>query len=422
MKRLITFASLAAMGAVSLQGQTTDESGRPWSVSAKLRGFYDDNYATAPSDPDPGFPSAQESWGVNFAPGVKYVLIRDQTSATLSLDYDLRWYEARADNQFDQTVRGEIAATHAFSERYRLDVFDSLVYSEEPSVLEPNGGQASYVRTDGNAWRNYGGLGFTASLTEKLGTRLGYSNAMYDYREDGPGSRSALLDRMEHLATADLRWTFQPTLVGLVGYQFGYNDYLSSDYLWFTDFPDPSLPTGEARNQMSHYGFVGADYTAMPGLTAQIRGGFNYASYPNADVDDIVAPFVDFALAYEYMQGCKVSAGVKNDLRPTDVALGTGIDSFTVSQEATTLYAMVSHRILQKLVGSVRGSWQAGTYEDGTYDGDTDNFYTVDLNLAYEFTRYFAAEAGYAYDKLDSDIPSRGYDRNRFYFGVRATY
>ena len=138
----------------------------------------------------------------------------------------------------------------------------------------------------------------------------------------------------------------------------------------------------------------------------------------------MTAPFVDAALAYEYMEGSKVSAGVKHDLRPTDVAIAASDDmsSFTVSQEATTVYAFIAHRIFPKLVGTLRGSWQNGTYNEGMYDGDSDNFYTVDVNLAYEITANFAAEAGYAYDKLDSDIPLREYDRNRFYVGVKATY
>ncbi|HRZ56023.1 MAG TPA: outer membrane beta-barrel protein [Candidatus Paceibacterota bacterium] len=430
MNKLITFASLAAVGALSLQGQAVDGSGRPWSVSAKLRGFYDDNYRTTPSDLTPEAREYlgdvdEESWGINFAPGIKYVLLRDQTTLTASLDYDMRWYEAQpSSKEFDHTVRAEIAASHAFSERFRLDFFESPVYSEEPSILEPNGGQASYVRTDGNAWRNYAGIGLTTGLTEQLGSRLGYSNTYYNYRDDGPASISALLDRMEHLATADLRWQFQPAIIGLVGYQYGYFDYTSGDQLWYTETPDPTVPESDARNQESHYGFLGVDYTALPGLTAQIRAGVNYARYPNADVDNVTAPFVDAALAYEYMEGSKVSAGVKHDLRPTDVAIAASDDmsSFTVSQEATTVYAFIAHRIFPKLVGTLRGSWQNGTYNEGMYDGDSDNFYTVDVNLAYEITANFAAEAGYAYDKLDSDIPLREYDRNRFYVGVKATY
>lgn len=425
MNKLITCAGLAAIGAASLHAQTAEEpgSGKAWSVSAKLRGFYDSNYATAPSDPSPGYPQAQSSWGINFAPSVTYALLRDLTTINASYDFDMRWYEARADNQIDYTHRGTVGLSHSFSERYKVDVYDSIVYGSEPSVIEPNGQQATFVRSDDSAWRNYGGASFTAGLTEKFSTRVGYVNSKYDYIAAGTASQSALLDRMEQLATVDLRWQFHPTLVGLLGYQYGMIDYSSTDKLFFMPGPLQSLaPDGSYRNQQSNYGFAGVDYTASPQLSLQLRGGVNAATYPNADTDDILAPYVDLAFAYEYLKGCKVSFGVKNDLRPTDVATPSLSNGVTVSQEATTLYAMISHRITEKLVGSLRGSWQNGVYQGGAYDGQSDDYYNVDVNLSYEFNRYLSAETGYAYDNLNSDIPNRPYDRNRFYFGVKATY
>jgi hypothetical protein len=44
------------------------------------------------------------------------------------------------------------------------------------------------------------------------------------------------------------------------------------------------------------------------------------------------------------------------------------------------------------------------------------------LNLSYEINRYLKAEAGYAFDRLDSDIAWRSYGRNRVYFGLSANY
>jgi hypothetical protein len=49
-------------------------------------------------------------------------------------------------------------------------------------------------------------------------------------------------------------------------------------------------------------------------------------------------------------------------------------------------------------------------------------FYLVGLNCQYRFNPHFSAELGYSYDLLDSDIPGRGFDRNRVYAGVTATY
>lgn len=427
MNRLITCASLAALGAATLHAQAADPSSKPWSVSAKLRGFYDDNYNTAPSDPMPGFNAPKgESWGINFAPGVRYNLLRDQTTLVLQYDYDMRWFEARPENEIDDTHHGSIEFSHMFSERHKLDITDSLVYASEPSVIEPSGQQATFYRSENDAWRNYAGIGLTSGLTERLGTRIGYSNSFYDYIEDGPASRSAMLDRFEHLGSIDLRWQFQPTLVGLAGYQYGYVDYTSKDALYVTAVPGVTPPTGNIRDQESHYGFAGLDYTASPRLSFQLRAGLNYARYPNSTADDLLAPYVDFGGTYEYLEGSRLSLGVKHDLRPTDVVQPDPNDasgqSVTMSQEATTLYALVSHKLTQKLRGNVRVSWQNAAYEGGAYDGETDNFVTLDASLEYALHRNLTAEAGYAFDTLSSDIDYRGYDRNRFFFGVRATY
>lgn len=431
MKRAIACASIAVVGAASLHAQMPDSPAvsKPWSISAKLRGFYDDNYNTAPSDRNPLTPTykAEDSWGIQVTPTVSYNLMRDLTTFSAKYTFDMRWYEARVDEEIDTTHVGEIGLSHTFSERVKVDLFDSLVYSDEPQILDPSGIAPVYTRTENNNWRNYGGFGFHFGLTEKLGSRVGYSNTIYDYEEDNSdmddrdmpraGSRSAVLDRMEHLASLDLRWLFQPTLVGLVGYQYGYIDYTSDDVLIW----DSPL-TGDIRDQESHYGFAGVDYTATPTLAAQLRAGFNYSQYPNANADDIWAPYVDAALSYEYMKGSKFIVGARHDLRPTDVANIDENNQVTMAQEATTLYAMVNHRLTEKLTASLRGSYQMGEFQGGPQDGENDQYYTVDLNLGYDFTHNLGVEIGYAYDNLDSDLDYRSFDRNRFYFGVKATY
>jgi hypothetical protein len=416
------------LGAASLQAQAPDPSGKPWSVSAKVRGFYDDNYNTAPSSAPAGYATKQSSWGIDFAPSISYDLLRAQTSLNLRYDFDLRWYEARAENEIDYTHHGQVGFSHAFNDRLKLEANDSLVYASEPSVIEPT--QAATYRSQNDAWRNYGGVALNSKFNEKLGSRIGYSNSTYDYIEQGAGSRSALLDRMEHLATVDLRYQFQPTLVGLAGYQFGYIGYSSTDPLYIpalVGLPAGTVaPTGEYRDQQSNYGFLGADYTANPRLNFQLRAGANYATYPNANSDDILAPYVDFAASYEYLQGSRFALGIKHDLRPTDVATPDVSDptgqSVTVAQEATTIYALISHKLTEKLRGNLRGSWQNGQYQGGAYDGQNDNFYTVDVSLEYAICRNCSIETGYAFDKLDSDINYRGFDRNRFFFGLRASY
>jgi hypothetical protein len=434
MNKLITCASVAAVGAAALQAQSVEGSAitKPWSVSAKLRGFYDDNYATTPKDPFPGSPGKQSSWGFNVAPTVSLNVLRDITTISVEYTYDLRWYEARTDNEIDQTHKADLNIGHMFSDRFRVDLTDSFVYSDEPSVIAENKGfYNTYYRTKNNNLRNYAGIAFTGSLTEQLGTRIGYSNGYYDYDETGPGSRSALLDRLEHLISADLRWTFQTTTVGLLGYQFGIVDYTSDDLLtnpaWYP--VGTVIPKAEVRNQQSHYIFVGGDHKFTPEFGFSARAGVQIADYPDAVdgmEDNIVTPYVDAALTYNYADGCRVQVGVKNELTATDIALpyvATGrLEPATSSQLATSVYGAIIHKITPKLRGMVRAGWQHGSFQGGYFDGESDDYFALDINATYNFNQYVGAEVGYAYDTLSTDLPYREFDRNRVYFGIIAKY
>src|SRR4051794_4357856 len=116
MKKLITSAGLAALGAASLNAQqvyapapglTTTQLSKPWSVSAAVRGFYDDNYALTPSggyvDPVSGQRiKPQSSWGYEVTPSVGLNWAMEQTYISLAYVYSAKYYEDRRDNKWDQ--------------------------------------------------------------------------------------------------------------------------------------------------------------------------------------------------------------------------------------------------------------------------------------------------------------------------------
>ena len=86
MKKIIASAGLIALGTAGLQaayvpGLTSMETSKPWSVTASLRGFYDDNYLALPSS----FVGKKDSFGVEIKPTFGLKLPRDQT--LIELDY-----------------------------------------------------------------------------------------------------------------------------------------------------------------------------------------------------------------------------------------------------------------------------------------------------------------------------------------------
>jgi hypothetical protein len=256
-------------------------------------------------------------------------------------------------------------------------------------------------------------------LTEVLGLGFGYVNTFYDYNQDGPGSRSALLDRMEHIFRADGKWQVNPSLVGILGYQFGINDYTGDDFLY--QGTPPAGPKSDIRDTRSHYAYLGADHDFNTQLRASVRLGVQYTDYYKSSESD-TSPYVDAGLTYAYAPGSSVKAGVKHQRSATDIAAADPSGQPTLDAESTAFYAQLSHQITPKFVGSVLGQYQHSTFNQGSADDDGEDIFMAGLMFEYSFTPHWSAHLGYNFDILESDIKGRDYDRNRVFIGVRASY
>jgi hypothetical protein len=336
--------------------------------------------------------------------------------------YSLRWYEDR-DTSTDHTHEFLAALRHAFSPRHEIRVADSFVIADEPKVVDDVGIITVPTRTENDVFRNRGTIDYDLMLTQVLGIGLGYANTWYDYEQEnlpgGFGSRSALLDRLEHLFRADLRWQVNPGLVGLIGYQLGINDYTGDDTIFFDPLGRPV--ESDERNNIAHYVYVGADHDFNPGLRGSLRVGYQYTDYTEAD-DSQSNPFLDGALTWAFLPSSSLQVGIRHTRNATDIATPDARGRATLDQESTAGYAKVSHRITRDLTGSLLGQVQHSTWEGGAVDGDHETIYLVGLNLEYRINHHLAVETGYNFDRLSSEIPDRTYNRNRVYVGLRASY
>lgn len=425
MKTIITSASLAALGAISIQaayqpGLSSTERAKPWSVSASLRGFYDDNYTTLPSNRNDGGPTERDSFGIEVSPGASFHFNpTEQTLASLNYNYIMRWYEDREDSSMDHSHQVSAKLDHAFTENYKIDLSDSFVVAQEPQVLDPS--QVTLpLRSNGNNIRNTATVRFTGDFTRLFGAEVGYSNTFYDYQQDadniafGQRNYSSLLDRMEHLAFVNGRYRIQPQTMGILGYQFGIIDHTSKDLI--AGLGDP-----EVRDSESHYFYVGADHSFTQKLNGSVRLGTQYTRYPNADqalggqIDDSNwIPYADVSASYAYATGSYAQLGIRHSRVQTDI--------IALDQEATTIYGSVNHQITPKLIGRLLGQVQDSAFNELTFDNENEQYYLVGLNFEYIINQYLSAETGYNFDRLDSDVPNRSYSRNRVYIGIRASY
>ena len=416
MKQLLTSAGFLALGAAALHAYdpllTRQATGRPWSVSATVRGFYDDNINTQPDR------LKENSGGIEVSPSVSVNLPMEQTFVSLGYTYGLKWYEDRSPHDTDQSHIFDGKLRHQFNPRHDINIEDSFVLSDEPTVAESNGIITSPTRTESSILHNRGSIEDNFSLSQNIGLSFGYMNHWYDYEQEnvpgGFGSRSALLDRLEHYIRGDFRYAFNPTLVGVVGYTFNLNNYTGDELI------SPGVKSS-IRDSYSHFGYVGADYDITAQLRLTGRAGIQYTDYHEANESE-TNPYIDIAATYKYLPGSTVQVGIRHIRNATDVSAVDLKGQPTLDAETTALYAIVSHRITPAFTGSLIGQYQNSTFNGGRNDDDSEDLWLVGVNFEYRFSQHWSADAGYNYDKLSSDIANRGYDRNRVYLGVRATY
>lgn len=393
------------MHAVYAPGLTTSEASKRWTISAGVRGFYDDNYNTAPSA------TSEESFGFEVNPRIGFNLPMDQTLITGSYDFSGRYYADRPDSDWDISHVFSLALDHAFSERYSAKVKNTFAVTQDPEVFDATPG--TFLRSNGDNIRNNADISFRGDFSKTLGYEIGYANNFYDFDQEGVGSYSALLDRMEHLPSASLRWFVQPQTTGILGYQFRQVNYAGDDALAVG-------VSSKIRNSRSHTVFLGVDHDFSSQLRASARGGVSYTDSYNANTDS-TDPYADVSLTYSYSSSGYVQVGVKHQRTQTDV-LGGNAASPVLAQQSTTAYGSVSHKFTDSLSSSLLAFYQDSSFDGGTLDGQNESYASVGISLKYDFTRHFSAEAGYSLDNLESDVASREFTRNRVFIGLRATY
>jgi len=448
MKKIFASIGAVALGAVAVQGESAASMGmggdnsKVWSVGASLRGFYDDNYTTAPNGP-----GKRDSYGASISPSISFKFPMDQTTIGFRYIYGATWYADRQDvaggsHAWDQSHEFDALFSHAFSSRFSLDVSDSFVISQEPELINSGGPVTFPYRTEGDNIRNHGEITLNGGITKRLSFVLGYQNTYYDYdNESGKNnftpvtgavdtSLSGLLDRIEHEGLFNLRFQALPKTVLIAGYNFKQVNYLSDEVVANAS-PFPGLINdfrkADTRDSRSHIVYGGVDQNFTKDLILRVRGGVQFTEYYNAPSsepnDSNTSPWGNISLTYNYLPGSSVQVGFNHSRNQTDVVTpNTANGSLTSDQETSLIYGNISHRITPKLTGRLTAQWQDSEFFGGLEDGNTENYLDLGVNFSYNFTQHFSGEVGYNYSKLSSDAPGRDFDRNRVYLGISAAY
>lgn len=427
MRKLFICAGLAVAGTASLQAAyapdlNSMETSKMWSVSGTLRGFYDDNYNTAPSGP-----SKRASFGFEVSPSLSLNVPLQQTELGLRYTYGLYYYQDRMNfngRPIDQTHQVDLWMDHAFTERWQTKVEDSLAVGQDPELLNGN----IPVRVSGDNFHNDGSITLDTQWTRLLGTKLGYHNNYYDYTGSNPGipnDYSGLLNRIQNNVFLNVNYIVQPTLTAFIGYQYGQINYIANQQTGTT--PQNTKFYSDNRDNRSQYGYVGARYRPLDNVSLGVRAGVQYVDYYNPPAGepstDSVSPYANLSATYTYLPGSYVQFGFTQTRNATDILTFSGAgNTATLDQESSIIYAALNHRITPRITGNAVGKIQYSTFNGGSVDGHSQTWYSVGLNVAYAFNPHISAEIGYNFDDLTPEINGQGYNRNRVYVGVTGTY
>ena len=444
MKR--TIASVGILAACLAGFQADSEPNKQWSISASLRGFYDDNITTVPDrfdiDPRPGSANEviltkEESFGIDITPSLRYHVARGQTRAEASYAFGGRWYQNRNPDQWDISHNLAGKLTHSASPGLSFEVADTLRIAQEPEVLTGN-----FLRSRGNQdyVHNDASIHATQQLRGTLSLQVGYINTLFEYDEP---DFAVHLDRVEHTPLVHLKSRMTEDTVGLLGYRYKVVNY-TGDYIFHgTTLPrfaedgtmlPPDLDTGmgsDFRNSRSHYIYLGADHVFNPQMQGSVRAGLQHTRFPRID-ESSSSPFVDANLTYGYAEGSNLTLGVKHErnrydlANPYTVAPGEQATELILDQVQTVVYAGLNHRITGRLSGNLVVHYVNGSIEGGgdLIDGSNDRYWGLGLGLGYDLNEHLDLELGYNLDDYDSGVlpQYRSYDRNRVYLGLRASY
>jgi hypothetical protein len=429
MNRFIKTAGLAALGMASVSVANAQEV-KPWSVSAALRGFYDDNIYTYPGKTFSGIPLPEiDSFGFEVSPSISYTFNRSQqTSFGVGYFYSLKWYEARDDDRYDHVHQFNAKLSHAFNERFSLDLRESFAMAQEPQVIDSDV-LTNPARSEGDNIRNIAGILLSAELVERLSMNLGYNNTFFDYEENaadvrarqatagvpinGFNSRSALLDRMEHQIRSELTYKFTPQTTGVLGYQFEYRDFSSNNLV---DYGAAGAFPGDSRDAVQHFMYAGVRQAWSPQLVASLQGGVMYTRYENETLfDDQWGPYADGSLRWTYTEGSSIQLNATHRRSATDIPNAP-------DQEATSVTLSWTHLIFTKLTSVVVAQYQHAEYEIVGGPSLADDILLGGANLTFQLNRFAGLELGYTYDRVSSDVAIRSFTRNRVFAGVRLTY
>ena len=213
------------------------------------------------------------------------------------------------------------------------------------------------------------------------------------------------------------------------GYTYSWVNYIGNEPIAVFNYLHGGVPQSyvygsKSRDSASHGAHIGVSHQLTGNITLNAMVGASYTANDNDPFNHsrVVSPTANVSVNYTYLPGSYVQFGVTQAHNATDVVQPGANGGITQYQDTTAVYADWNHKITEKLSATLIGQYTYSSYEAGASNGNADSAVNASVNLTYQFTRHFSADAGYNFDELFSGLAGRPFIRNRVYLGLSANY
>jgi hypothetical protein len=373
-----------------------------YTLTAELREIYDDNVNTTSINP-------QTSFETEITPSVLVDFPTPEGDFSARNTFGLTCYSVGPDvggtgsggngtskNSPAIQYSDQLIAqySHAFSDRFSLNVAEQFQYDTQPRLLQSTG--TNYE--NGPYVTNILNGTFNAQLTPLIGTVTTFSNTVVQYQDTSVGNDQ---NSIENTGSESVSYALLPKILVSVG---GIVDDLSYDVA--------------DRGYITYTAFGGGSWQILPSISVTARGGATLV-VPVLGTDSI-APYGALTLNWNLGARSALAFDYAHEITPSDQigANGQTSDRFN----ATFTYA-ITPRLSAHLTGVYTSATTSGGLAiSGQLSSYSEQDYEVDTGLTYQSDKYVSFDTGITLSGVDSDLSNNSYTRDEAYVGVRGTY
>lgn len=233
-----------------------------------------------------------------------------------------------------------------------------------------------------------------------------YGGAAYLDFDDTPAGTPALSNQ-------DDRDRLELRGGGEIGFEFsrGYEAFIGGEYL-SVDYDLARDDLGINRDSTGYNARGGVNFRISRLVTGSLGAGYLTRDYTDPALTDVNGVLLDASAIWTPTPSTTIKLSAGRDVEETTIPDASG---------ATELFGRVEldHAFRRNIVFNLFAAAAMEEFEGA--DREDDNF-RIGVGAEWLITRYFAAEASYAYETETSTDETAGYDVNRFFLGLSARY